>query len=557
MEFGGEGGEILTVQLGSTSNHVGTHFWNIQDELFGKKETELRPELLYRTGMTCNAVGTRTPRMVLLDFKHSLGSLKPTGTLYDSSAVFNLEEDASQMWGGGVEVHEEPLHKKNQFLTWLEEGDQQEEGEDNYAANRVREEEVSVWSDYLKSQYHPKSTNLLHKYGNIDFDCFTHGKDLFMEGDAKEEFFDSIRFFLEECGRVQGFHILVDVNSGYGSIAQEVIQELKDDARSAAVITFGVTEPDGAIPVKNLNKSLARRAMNQALSASVFSEMSSLYIPLPLYTLQNLRNPLLSKKFKPSSLFQTSALAATAIDTMSLAYRRKKPGLGTNSANTMSELTSRVAPTSDIRIGTLSMAFPFPYPSVSEKELDTLVKNWSPLHHAKNPFNIQLSTTSIPSPEEMFPLFGSSMVMRGVQSGEAETSFTSKSIEAKLGEYAKTGRFLLEPAPMYSTLSLALPIAVSFPDILNNSILGSEGEIRVNREEDPLPPYSVPVWTHVENSSRIGKDIDLFHSTVKRATSHHKYPFTSGRGGLDDEDFDAVVERLDLLKQEYVYRRNY
>lgn len=33
-------GEIITISLGGYANHVGAHFWNIQDELLGYTEKE-------------------------------------------------------------------------------------------------------------------------------------------------------------------------------------------------------------------------------------------------------------------------------------------------------------------------------------------------------------------------------------------------------------------------------------------------------------------------------------------------------------------------------------
>ena len=38
------GKEILTLQFGSYANHIGTHFWNIQDEMLGsiKGEEDLK-----------------------------------------------------------------------------------------------------------------------------------------------------------------------------------------------------------------------------------------------------------------------------------------------------------------------------------------------------------------------------------------------------------------------------------------------------------------------------------------------------------------------------------
>ena len=60
---------ILTLQFGSYSNYVGSHYWNFQDELSGPAyqgtsgDYEFRPELLYRTSDSKGA----TPNVLIFD----------------------------------------------------------------------------------------------------------------------------------------------------------------------------------------------------------------------------------------------------------------------------------------------------------------------------------------------------------------------------------------------------------------------------------------------------------------------------------------------------------
>jgi hypothetical protein len=44
MSFVGQGGEIITLQFGNVSNHVGTHYWNFQDELLGRQSLYALPD---------------------------------------------------------------------------------------------------------------------------------------------------------------------------------------------------------------------------------------------------------------------------------------------------------------------------------------------------------------------------------------------------------------------------------------------------------------------------------------------------------------------------------
>ncbi|RZS01015.1 hypothetical protein BHM03_00030816, partial [Ensete ventricosum] len=54
--------ELVTIQVGTFANYVGSHFWNFQDELLGLtevpngdpiyKNSSLDMDVLYRTGET-------------------------------------------------------------------------------------------------------------------------------------------------------------------------------------------------------------------------------------------------------------------------------------------------------------------------------------------------------------------------------------------------------------------------------------------------------------------------------------------------------------------------
>lgn len=78
--------EIITLQLGTYANYVGTHWWNIQESSFVYKNSKaVKPEIdhdvLFREGHNLRDV-TYTPRLVFLDFTESLGTLPQQGALY-------------------------------------------------------------------------------------------------------------------------------------------------------------------------------------------------------------------------------------------------------------------------------------------------------------------------------------------------------------------------------------------------------------------------------------------------------------------------------------------
>ena len=87
--------EIITLQLGTFSNYVGSHWWNIQESSFVYKgiedvKAELDHDVLFREGHNLRDV-TYTPRLVFVDFTESLGTLPHQGTLY-KTATNSIDE---------------------------------------------------------------------------------------------------------------------------------------------------------------------------------------------------------------------------------------------------------------------------------------------------------------------------------------------------------------------------------------------------------------------------------------------------------------------------------
>ena len=80
--------EIITLQLGTSSNYVGSHWWNIQESSFTYHDRDAKAELdhdvLFREGHNFRDT-TFTPRLVFVDFSKNMGTLPLQGTLYNTS----------------------------------------------------------------------------------------------------------------------------------------------------------------------------------------------------------------------------------------------------------------------------------------------------------------------------------------------------------------------------------------------------------------------------------------------------------------------------------------
>lgn len=98
------------------------------------------------------------------------------------------------------------------------------------------EEQVELWSDFNQADYHPRSLleNPSHFASDSTFDVFSYG---FANSDHLEEYLDTFRYFTEACNRPQGVQVLLDTDSGYGALAQQLLTDIADDFGLPLTIT--------------------------------------------------------------------------------------------------------------------------------------------------------------------------------------------------------------------------------------------------------------------------------------------------------------------------------
>jgi len=78
--------EIITLQLGSQANYVGTHFWNTQGSYFtygSQEESPIDHDIHFRAGIGADGSDTYLPRAVIYDFKAGFGTLRRVNELYE------------------------------------------------------------------------------------------------------------------------------------------------------------------------------------------------------------------------------------------------------------------------------------------------------------------------------------------------------------------------------------------------------------------------------------------------------------------------------------------
>uniref|UniRef100_A0A3P8VK08 Protein misato homolog 1 n=1 Tax=Cynoglossus semilaevis TaxID=244447 RepID=A0A3P8VK08_CYNSE len=385
--------EVITLQLGHYSNFVGTHWWNLQVIKLCSVEGEIQSDAVFREGQTVGGHVTYTPRLIAMDLKGSLRTLRQEGSLYDA------EKDESPLtWKGSLMSYRESPQTKNCFLEHLDKLDVSSYGKKksravaqslkvdtvNSQLARIQksyrlEGSVKVWSDFLRIHLHPRTISIIHQCNHDGeahrLETFGQGQSL-LQGSVLEDLEDKLHFFAEECDYLQGFQVFCDIADGFAGLGSTVTEMLQESYGSRGILTWGlapVSHPGSVI--KDLYHLL-----NCTLGTVQLANQSSFFCPLTLRGGFGIRPPSPTAfphlSYDSSLWYHSSAVLALALDALTVPYRLR------NNSVPMWQLADTLA-VSGRKVVTAYGAVPFPMmhgsclPDALSSCSDTLP--WKPL----------------------------------------------------------------------------------------------------------------------------------------------------------------------------------
>nr|GEU57634.1 protein misato homolog 1 isoform X1 [Tanacetum cinerariifolium] len=339
--------ELVTFQVGSYANFIGSHFWNFQDELLGLvedpqanlvfKNQNLDMDVLYRTGETQQGVPTYTPRLISVYFQGSLGSMSSRGTLYNQNPSLS---SGVATWTGNVSTQVSQPHKKNLFLQRLynegqeivPNGESQNEILDTDVVQSL-EDEVQYWTDFSKVHYHPQSLFELNGFwmNAQEFNNYGIGKTTLSEGQQGDEINERLRFFIEECDHVQGIQLMVDDSGGFSGVAASLLENIEDEYTNVPVLLYSVRSPNSYINRRNRKQAITSN-LHDAVSFSALSSLCKLIVPVGLPSLSESRSSQYLN-LQNEKLYHSSAVYASAIHSITLPFRMNKTGPSADPSN--------------------------------------------------------------------------------------------------------------------------------------------------------------------------------------------------------------------------------
>ncbi|GFY59383.1 protein misato homolog 1 [Trichonephila inaurata madagascariensis] len=363
--------EVVTIQAGNFSNFIGTHWWNIQESSFcynpdSSIPLDINHDVMFREGLNLYGEVTYTPRLVLIDLQDNLTSIRKECPLYRTPN----EDKKEPLWDGPVEVIKSQEVKKNPFLDEFERLSELSRVGTNVDGNRIGEpsnsqelydfnKPTTVWCDFLKTNLHPRSLCLFQEPNPSDekspLDLYSSGEEIYLKS-GKEMIEDSVRRMCEECDNLQGFHLLFDAHNGFSGITNNVLQYLEDEYRRKPSLCFPVFQENKDMPIQDVKEQMHRlyailNSMNNLNNYCTF------FSPLSLSEdVVKLAEPYKSFPFieyDPTLLYNTSAIYAAAIETLTSPYRLKSLNCD------MHQLTSSVL-TYGRKMVSSSASLPFP-----------------------------------------------------------------------------------------------------------------------------------------------------------------------------------------------------
>uniref|UniRef100_A0A2K6BL63 Protein misato homolog 1 n=1 Tax=Macaca nemestrina TaxID=9545 RepID=A0A2K6BL63_MACNE len=510
--------EVLTLQLGHFAGFVGAHWWNQQDAALGRatdaKESpgELCPDVLYRTGRTLHGQDTCTPRLILMDLKGSLSSLKEEGGLYRDKQL-----DAAIAWQGKLTTHKgsPPLTTATTPKPLI-----------------PTEASIRVWSDFLRVHLHPRSICMIQKYNHDGeagrLEAFGQGESVLKEPKYQEELEDRLHFYVEECDYLQGFQILCDLHDGFSGVGAKAAELLQDEYSGRGIITWGLLP--GPYHRGEAQRNIYR-LLNTAFGLVHLTAHSSLVCPLSLGGSLGLRPeppvnfPYLH--YDATLPFHCSAILATALDTVTVPYRLcSSPVSMVHLADMLSFCGKKVV--------TAGATIPFPL-APGQSLPDSLMQfggatPWTPLSACGEPSGTRC--------------FAQSVVLRGIDRACHTSQLTPGTPPPSSLHACTTGEEVLaqylqqqQPRVMSSSHLLLTPyrVAPPYPHLFSSC--------------SPQAVESIPVFGALCSSSSLHQTLEALARDLTKLDLRRWASFMDA--GVEHDDVAELLQELQSLAQCY------
>ncbi|EDW81862.1 uncharacterized protein Dwil_GK25434 [Drosophila willistoni] len=562
--------EIITFQLGTYANYVGAHFWNQQEANFvytGQNESKLEAiedqlpnnDILYREGLNDHHQTTYTPRLLSVDLAGTLGHLPLAGELYGNYVQRNADEDVqktrqqvkeSQLCSGDqLDVVEQPLASMSEYQKDLLKGSVAMDKDYRLT------ETANSWVDYLYARYHPRTLNIVQdvqRDSSIQaLGLHSAGTEVWQSPAFNEDFCDRIRLYVEECDGLQGFHMLFDLDDGFSGLASKCLEHLNDEYNRASFVMPLYYPRITSYPQADTRTSHSIRVVNTVLGYYHLSEQATMFTPLS--TLESIwRNNTLQSRhlpglhFQSSNLYQTSAVLAAYMDTITLSYRlRHTPEL-------LNRFCSRVF-YSGRKMTSAGMALP-----VGMQRDQDLIEYLD--QKATSDDNSSLLTPLTPNCDAGTSYVMQSVMARGIPLSRLKRPQEKAGPQLQMSAYSCNS--ISQMLQLYyqcsfhgsitNAASTPLPLKTQLPfpyDMFDESV-APDGYLQAPTNKEDVRVESAPLLAAIQSSSKLGDHLDALHSQTHRIQLSKLQAYS--QSGLERDEYETALDHLLEFRDNYV-----
>ncbi|KAI7849286.1 tubulin domain-containing protein [Circinella umbellata] len=520
--------EIVTLQVGQLANFVGTHFWNTQEEYFSygtdqaASVTELDYDILYRTGFS-PTVGPEI-KIGAFDATQWCGF----GSLQKYNQLFTAEANDTVDWDQGINKVVSEQYPKNAYQQQLDRMDV----DPNTQPVELDDQSVKTWSDFNRIYYHPYSMNQVTTHNMDDsispYNSYSVGRQSYSDFERETESFeDNFRHFVEECDNLQGFQLLASVDDAFSGFTEGLLHDVRDEFAKTPVLCYGLQS--SLLPTQERAKQ--RILLNRTLSMTRILDLCSSYIPLYTPSSSHISRSGLADYIHPkcNSVYHTSAILSSAIETISLSFRLK------NNFTSIGSLCDKMNGQGTTRLSGVSLSLPLPFlKNGFQQTAERLKNNIAP--------TIEL-TKRTPSKQSFDDdVFAEDIVVRGLPRGSVHAS------NQGLYEYTRALYHKFPQADPQFIDKVPYPLPSSYPRIFSYHC-NSEGFITSENETEPV--NSIPVLSRMYTGTELQPEIDYLAKQVEVVPFAQMSDYSEGAYGLAQADYLELKEEIMRLSDSY------
>ena len=245
--------EIITISASQRANHLTTQFFNSQEQNLYNTDPENSLDTTTFLNPSIDKISKTAsyyPRLLLWDAKNGNGSLGKYQYVPETKDFHSI----NQTENNSLSEQHSLVHTHNR----IERSKYQNALDNNEELPELTKENTKYWSDYnrliyqpytfnsLTDWYHDPETPNLPDFRGLRSQRFISLEQGIAEWESQKDNFmdENLRIALEHCDTLEGFNLVTDMGSAWGSFTSSLLQELKDEIPKCSIFSWGFFEPD-------------------------------------------------------------------------------------------------------------------------------------------------------------------------------------------------------------------------------------------------------------------------------------------------------------------------